>query len=107
MRGAQIYRPALIDDSIGTCESASSEQDDSFVGMRMVDWTQLGNLNGAGADPTEHELRNLNSVGVDPTKRRGSGTRIVAARVMDLSSIAAQVCEWLSTTVRAHNLPEA
>ncbi|RWV84040.1 hypothetical protein GW17_00054282 [Ensete ventricosum] len=40
MRGAQIYRPALIDDSIGTCESASSEQDDSFVGMRMVDWTR-------------------------------------------------------------------
>ncbi|RRT43906.1 hypothetical protein B296_00045808 [Ensete ventricosum] len=26
---------------------------------------ELGNLNGAGADPTEQELRNLGSVGAD------------------------------------------
>ncbi|RRT37358.1 hypothetical protein B296_00031882 [Ensete ventricosum] len=38
------------------------------AGADPTEW-ELGNLNGAGADPTEQELRNLNGVGADPTEQ--------------------------------------
>ncbi|RZS13559.1 hypothetical protein BHM03_00045170 [Ensete ventricosum] len=60
---------------------------------------ELENLNGAGANPTEQELRNLNGAGVDPTEQElgnlnGAGADPTEQELENLNGAGAREFEW-------------